>query len=119
MGLSPRVPAAVRPHVAPLVEGMLARHGLDRTAVRAWAIHPGGPAIVDVVGEELGLPAEALEESRATLRDVGNCSSATVLLVLERILAARTLGPGDAVVALAFGPGLTLCGALLRVTAPS
>jgi predicted naringenin-chalcone synthase len=117
MGLSPRVPQAVRPHVVPIVDGMLARHGLDRGDVRAWAIHPGGPAIVDVVGEELGLPEDALEESRATLRDVGNCSSATVLLVLERILAERSLAQGDCVVALAFGPGLTLYGCLLRAGA--
>ena len=37
-----------------------------------------------------------------------------MLLVLERMLAARPAGPGGPVVMLAFGPGLTLYAALLR-----
>ena len=48
------------------------------------------------------------------LRDFGNCSSATVLLVLEQLQRTKTLAPGDPVVAMAFGPGLTLYAALLR-----
>jgi len=48
------------------------------------------------------------------LRDVGNCSSATVLLVLERLQETVALAPGDPVVAMAFGPGLTLYATLLR-----
>ena len=107
MGLSPKVPDAVRAHVAPVVDELLARNGLARADVAAWAIHPGGPAIVDAVGAALGLDDDALEPSRATLREVGNCSSATVLMVLER------LQPTGPTVALAFGPGLTLYGALL------
>ena len=50
------------------------------------------------------------------LRDYGNCSSPTVLLVLERMLAGGRLERGDHVVAMAFGPGLTLYMALLQVT---
>jgi alkylresorcinol/alkylpyrone synthase len=45
------------------------------------------------------------------LREAGNCSSATILLVLERLLAEGASGP---IVALAFGPGLTVYGCLLR-----
>ena len=107
MGLSPKVPEALREHVAPVVDELLARNGLGREDVSTWAIHPGGPAIVDAVGAALGLDEAALEPSRAVLRDVGNCSSATVLMVLER------LAPTGPTVALAFGPGLTLYGALL------
>ena len=110
MGLSPEVPEAVRGHVAPLVDSLLARNGLSRDDVAAWAIHPGGPAIVDAVGEVLGLDDDALEPSRATLRECGNCSSATILLVLERLLEEDAGAP---LVALAFGPGLTLYGCLL------
>lgn len=115
MGLSAKVPGALRGCVAPLVDGLLARHGLAREDVAAWVVHPGGPAIVDAVGESLGLEAEQLEASRAILREVGNCSSATVLIVLERVLAAAPPAPGEHLVALAFGPGLTLYGCLLRV----
>ena len=114
MGLSPKVPEALRGHVGPVVHALLARNGLLRDDVRGWAVHPGGPAIVDAVGDALQLEDEALEPSRATLREVGNCSSATVLLVLERTLASGSVADGDHLVALAFGPGLTLYGCLLR-----
>jgi alkylresorcinol/alkylpyrone synthase len=49
------------------------------------------------------------------LRDYGNCSSPTVLLVLERMMADGDFQAGDHVLAMAFGPGLTLYAALLRV----
>jgi alkylresorcinol/alkylpyrone synthase len=119
MGLSPKVPDAVRGHVAPVVDALLERNGLRRADVRSWIVHPGGPAIVDAVGEAMALEEDALESSRATLREVGNCSSATVLLVLERALAGEELRTGDHAIALAFGPGLTLYGCLLRFTRAS
>jgi alkylresorcinol/alkylpyrone synthase len=68
-----------------------------------------------VVDERLGLPSGALDASYSVLRDYGNCSSPTVLLVLERMMADGDFQAGDHVVAMAFGPGLTLYAALLRV----
>jgi predicted naringenin-chalcone synthase len=56
-----------------------------------------------------------LAESWAVLNDHGNCSSATVLLVLERLRRERDLLDGDPVLFMSFGPGLTLYAALLRV----
>jgi predicted naringenin-chalcone synthase len=117
MGLSPKVPDVLARHVRPVVTDLLARHGMAVDDVTGWAIHPGGRRIVEVVGERLDLPVAALAPSYDVLRDAGNCSSATVLLVIERLVAARTLRAGDAVVALAFGPGLTLYAALLRAPA--
>ena len=112
MGLSPAVPAVLARHARPVVEELLARHALTIGDVDGWAIHPGGRKIVEVVGEVLGLPEELLAPSYDVLREVGNCSSATVLLVLDRV----HLEPGGTVVAMAFGPGLTLYAALLRRT---
>jgi predicted naringenin-chalcone synthase len=114
MGLSPRVPDVLARHVRPVVETLLGRHGLGLTDVAGWAVHPGGPRILDVVADRLGLPESAMAESAAVLRDYGNCSSGTVLLVLERLLASRRFTAGETVVLLAFGPGLTLYTALLR-----
>lgn len=112
MALSPKVPRVLGEHVADVIGGLLARHGLGVDDVAAWAVHPGGPRIVDTVAARLGLDEERVRVSREVLRDHGNCSSATVLLILERLRAG--LRPGDPVVALAFGPGLTLYAALLR-----
>jgi alkylresorcinol/alkylpyrone synthase len=114
MGLSPRVPDVLARHAKPVIEELLGRHGMAVGDVDGWAIHPGGRKIVDVVGEVLDLPPEHLAPSYDVLRDVGNCSSATVLLVLERLLETREIGAGGTVVAMAFGPGLTLYVALLR-----
>jgi alpha-pyrone synthase len=70
-----------------------------------WAVHPGGRSVLDAVAHGLSLPEEALDPSRAVLREHGNMSSATVMFVLERMLA--TARPGQRGCALAFGPGLS------------
>lgn len=117
MGLSPRVPDVLRRHLAPAVGDLLRPYGLSAPDVAGWAVHPGGPRILDVTREALKLPAGALAPSRDVLARHGNCSSATVLVVLREV--ARTASPGDHLVAMAFGPGLTLYAALLRVTRPA
>lgn len=114
MGLSPRVPIVLADHVADVVGSLLARHGLKVGDVGGWAIHPGGPRIVDVVADRLGLDDAAVAGSRAVLRDYGNCSSATVLLILRNLLQGDAVESGRPVVTLAFGPGLTLYAGLLR-----
>jgi alkylresorcinol/alkylpyrone synthase len=116
MGLSPRVPAVLARHVRGVITDLLDAHGLGIGDVAGWAVHPGGRRILEVVQRRLELPPAALEHSYGVLRDHGNCSSATVLLVLERMRAAGTVEPGQHLVALAFGPGLTLYAALLRAT---
>jgi alkylresorcinol/alkylpyrone synthase len=117
MALSPRVPQVLEKHVAGVVQELLAPHGLTPKDVRGWAVHPGGPRIIDVICDQLGLEEPELEESTAVLRQHGNCSSGTVLLVLDRIRAQRELANGDPIVMMAFGPGLTLYAALLRARA--
>jgi alkylresorcinol/alkylpyrone synthase len=107
MGLSPKVPDVLAVHLRPAVSELLRRNGVD--SVAGWAVHPGGPRILETVEDVLGLPPDALDASRAVLAEHGNCSSATVLLVLQRLLAVD--GP---IVLLAFGPGLTLYALLLR-----
>jgi alkylresorcinol/alkylpyrone synthase len=114
MELSPEVPAVLARYVAPAVLDLLGRHGLRLGDVDAWAVHPGGPRILDVVAERLDLPTGALDASRQVLAERGNCSSATVLLVLDALRAAGRPDPGRHAVVLAFGPGLTLYAALLR-----
>ncbi|MBW3619802.1 MAG: type III polyketide synthase [Actinobacteria bacterium] len=114
MGLSPEVPDVLSQHVEGAVDELLTGSGLHRRDVVHWAIHPGGPAIIDVVAERLGLDDEAVRVSREVLAEHGNCSSATILLILDRIMREADIGPGDPIVAMAFGPGLTLYAALLR-----
>jgi predicted naringenin-chalcone synthase len=112
MGLSPQVPAVLAAHVRGLVDDVLARRGLSVADVDGWAVHPGGPKILDVVQERLGLDDAALSASRGVLADYGNCSSPTVLLVLDAL--RRREDPPRRIVMLAFGPGLTLYVTLLE-----
>ncbi|MCY1142620.1 type III polyketide synthase [Actinoplanes sp. Pm04-4] len=114
MGLSPRVPAVLELHVRKLVDDLLGRHGLSIGDVDGWAVHPGGPKILDVVQQQLGLDDEAMAPSRGVLSSYGNCSSPTVLLALDA-LRSRPIPPRR-VVMLAFGPGLTLYGTLLEAS---
>ena len=106
MGLSPKVPDVLARHVGALVHDLLDRHGLTPSDVDGWAVHPGGPKILDVVQRELDLCPADLDDSRAVLAQHGNCSSPTVLMILDRLRRRHT-------VALAFGPGLTLYAAML------
>ncbi|KQS58729.1 chalcone synthase [Geodermatophilus sp. Leaf369] len=108
MGLSPRVPDVLARHVGDVVQELLDTAGLQVADVAGWAVHPGGPRILDVARDQLGLTEEQIAPSRRVLAEHGNCSSATVLLVLEEL--GDVDGP---VVAMAFGPGLTLYATLL------
>jgi predicted naringenin-chalcone synthase len=111
MGLSPRVPDALAQHVAPVIDDLLARHGMTRTEIDGWVVHPGGPRIIDVVRDELGLDEADVSVSRQVLAEHGNCSSPTVLIILDALRRARP--DAGRVVMMAFGPGLTLYAALL------
>jgi alkylresorcinol/alkylpyrone synthase len=57
------------------------------------------------------LPPDALEVSWECLRRVGNLSSASVLVVLQEVLAHRRGEPGSYSIVAAMGPGF--CSELL------
>jgi predicted naringenin-chalcone synthase len=103
MSLSRKVPAAIAGHLRPWLEGWLRDNGLSLDAVGSWAVHPGGPKILDAVETGLNLPPEALATSRGVFADYGNMSSPTVLFILDRLRRAAAPRP---CVALGFGPGL-------------
>ncbi|MDR3083647.1 MAG: type III polyketide synthase [Streptomyces sp.] len=114
MTLSPYVPFYIGESIGPFVERLIAPHGLGVGDIRHWGIHPGGPKIIDFVGEKLDLTSSQLAPSRAVLAEHGNCSSATILLILDRILREERPAPGEYGVLMAFGPGLTMESALVR-----
>lgn len=108
MTLSPRVPHVIAEVLPDYIEELGEQQGADR-----WAIHPGGPAIVEKAAQVLDLEQEDVEESLGVLRDYGNMSSPTILFVLDRVLQGEA-APGERCIALAFGPGLTIEGALFE-----
>jgi len=125
MGLSSRVPKVIAKHLPAYLDRLLGDNDLKRDDVDFWAIHPGGRAIVEKAQDVLDLPDDDVAQSLEVLRQHGNMSSPTILFVLKRIMEARaaaSLGDGappatgspEHGVAMAFGPGLTIEGALFR-----
>lgn len=103
--LSAGVPEVVRQYLRRDVESFLADHGLGLADIASWVAHPGGPKVLEAMEEALDLPPEALAVTWASLAEVGNLSSASVLLVLEETLERRRPRPGSFGLLLAMGPG--------------
>lgn len=111
MSLSPAVPDLIREGLRSRIASWLARHELSVEDVANWAIHPGGPRILDASRDALGLACNALEPSHAILQTYGNMSSPTILFVLDEL--RRRGATAGATVGLGFGPGLALEAVLL------
>jgi len=112
--LSADVPEVVRRHLRGDVDAFLQEHGLTRTDIGIWISHPGGPKVLEAMQETLELPGTALESSWRSLREVGNLSSTSVLLVLEEALRQSSLQAGEFGLMLAMGPGFCSELVLLR-----
>jgi alkylresorcinol/alkylpyrone synthase len=109
VSLSPKVPDLIRAHLRDWFVGWLAQHRLSLADIKSWAIHPGGPRILNAAEESLGLPREATAVSREVLAQFGNMSSPTVLFIVDRLRRYEAQRP---CVALGFGPGLVAEAAL-------
>lgn len=106
MYLSKQVVNAIKENIKPVVHDFLADSETDY-----WAIHPGGPRIVQAIEESLNLTKENVEDSIHTLQQYGNMSSPTILFILKKILdKIKSTEPSKnkKVVACAFGPGLSI-----------
>lgn len=103
MFLSGQVPAAIGRGLDGSAAAIL--DGALPTTIDAWAVHPGGRSVLDAVQRGLGLDGEALAASRDVLNRYGNMSSATVMFVLQSILAGKSAARHGC--AMSFGPGLT------------
>lgn len=110
MTLSPRVPFLLHKHLPQAFATFLAEQNADREHVAYWAIHPGGPAILEKAIKALALQPQDVDIPRDVLRTCGNMSSATIWFIFDRVRKEATAG---LVYACGFGPGLTLESALL------
>ena len=103
MVLSSKVPNLIERNLRPWLTTWLANQDLTIADVGSWAVHPGGPRVLNCVENSLGLTPEATAASRMILESHGNMSSSTVLFILDELmrrnaeLTMRRMG---------FGPGL-------------
>lgn len=107
VALSREIPTVVREKVRPAVLEFLRREGLDLADVRRLVAHPGGPKVMEALAAALELPMAMLDPARSVLRRFGNTSAASVLFVLEEVLA-RGCRAGDLGLLTALGPGFSL-----------
>lgn len=103
MHLSGEVPNRIAQALSQRAVAEAATGGRTAAELDGWAVHAGGRSILDAVQNAFTLPGDALDASRAVLNDYGNMSSATLMFVLNKLLAGPPIRQG---LALAFGPGL-------------
>lgn len=112
--LSAQVPEMVRDHLRGDVDRFLEDHGLERSDIGTWIAHPGGPKVLEAMQEALELPDGALDRTWRSLREVGNLSSTSILLVLDEVLREASPRPGSWGLMAAMGPGFCSELVLLR-----
>jgi alkylresorcinol/alkylpyrone synthase len=117
MSLSKRVPFMIRDSIAGFVHAICTQVGLDferEKGQMVFAIHPGGPAILNQIRGKLGIEEEAVALSRRVLYEHGNMASATAPHIWQLIVESPEIPSGSKVLSMAFGPGLTVIGALFE-----
>ena len=112
------IPTAVQEWLKPALLSFLREQGLTPGDVRHWLPHPGGGRVLDAIEVALSLPSDALDVSRAVLREHGNMSSPTCLFVLRRLLDQSSFLPGEKALLFALGPGFSGEFLLLSAVAP-
>jgi predicted naringenin-chalcone synthase len=117
MSLSRDVPVKIRENLRSIIDELSEEIKIPAVKIlkEAWfAIHPGGPKIIEEVQKKLELEDYQVEDSKKMLFERGNMSSATLPHVWNE-LWNKNLPDRSLVVSLAFGPGLTIFGAVFEV----
>ncbi|PWN05221.1 type III polyketide synthase [Rhodohalobacter mucosus] len=113
MVLSSYIPDLLKEGIDEFLNPALDRFGITTEQIEQWCVHPGGRAILDRIEEAVQLPPDALDASRKVLSGYGNMSSATILFVLRELQQQTHQKENSRILAMAFGPGLTMETALL------
>lgn len=96
-------------------EEALAATGL-KTSDIAWLIpHQANARILDAVGEQVGIAVPQIVNDVA---ETGNTSAASVPIALDRARDAGAIKPGEIIMLVAFGAGLTWACQVLRYVGP-
>jgi alkylresorcinol/alkylpyrone synthase len=103
--LSPEVPEVVGRFLRRDVDTFLGERGLSVDDIGSWVAHPGGPKVLQAMEKSLELSNGELDVTWRSLREVGNLSSTSVLLVLQETMAEHRPEPGTLGMLLALGPG--------------
>lgn len=110
--LSKEIPSLIAAHLKDFLSSLYDEELITKAL---FAIHPGGPKIIQNIQHLLHLSDEQVLMSQKILRRHGNMSSATLPHIWQALLNDPDTPKGVPVISLAFGPGLTLAGAVLQL----
>jgi predicted naringenin-chalcone synthase len=113
MTLSKEIPVLIGRTISDFVRKLEKRSGVPLGAAH-YAIHPGGPKIIEMIGKKLHLSNMQMATSEKILYNYGNMSSATLPHIWKEMLQDPVVASGSYIVGLAFGPGLCICGTVLQ-----
>ncbi|MGE5221336.1 MAG: type III polyketide synthase [Omnitrophica WOR_2 bacterium] len=105
--LSSDVAEVAENRLGPEIESFLRGYGLSIPDIAHWIVHPGGPKVIQAMETGLGLREGTLQLSRESLAEVGNISSASVLIILEETLKRYQPAPGAYGFLMAMGPAFS------------
>ena len=111
--LSPEVPRLAAHHAEIVLDDVLKKAGLARSAIDTWIWHAGGRKVLNALQETFQLTDADIRCSSQVLGEFGNVSSPFVYFVLQQAL--RNNAPGGWWWMSSFGAGFSCHGALLRV----
>ncbi len=107
MILNAGVPDFLGEEIDELMELVSAKLNVTQPAIHHWAVHPGGKKILDTIKRKLQMTDNELSCSYDILRNYGNMSSPTILFVLNEILNKKIMN-GQKILAIGFGPGISI-----------
>lgn len=114
--LSENLPDYIYRGVEPVIAEVLRDNGLAKSDIELWAVHPGGPKIIEQSMRSLGISADRAAHSWDVLARFGNMLSVSLIFVLETMVQqAESSKPISTGIAFAFAPGVTVEGILFDI----
>lgn len=117
MFLSKDVPLIIGASIKKFVEKICKKAGFSFEEKRKdliYAIHPGGPKILNYIKDILQLNDDHIKYSKKVFLENGNMSSATIPHIWKEITETTAVEKGKIIITMAFGPGLTATGLILE-----
>lgn len=114
MTLSKDVPILIARAVPGYLERLIGPKWEKVVREAYFAVHPGGPKILQQIKDLFQLQPHQMSHSEAILKAYGNMSSATLPHIWERMLGDPEVPQGAPIISMAFGPGLSIAGGLFQ-----
>ncbi|MCV7008370.1 type III polyketide synthase [Mycobacterium gordonae] len=114
--LSENLPDYIYRGVEPVIAEVLRDNGLKKSDIDLWAVHPGGPKIIEQSVRSLGIPVDRAAQSWDVLARFGNMLSVSLIFVLEMMVRqSESPKPISTGIGFAFAPGVTVEGILFDI----